>query len=60
MGRDFLFSTHVQISPRNHPGFKGRGRVPFPTAKRTECGADHPHLSSVDVKEYLYTPSVPA
>jgi len=32
----------------------------FPTAKGTECGADHPHLSSADVKkEYSYTPKHP-
>ena len=32
----------------------------FPKAKGTECGADHPHLSSADVKkEYSYTSTHP-
>jgi len=58
--RDFLFSTHVQTSPGNYLGFKGRGRVCFPKAKGTECGVDHPHLSSADVKkEYSYTSTHP-
>ena len=58
------FSAPVQTGPGAHPASCTMGTGLFPRVKRTARGANHPPLSSAEVKEraelFLYSPSGPS
>jgi hypothetical protein len=62
-GRVEIF-TPVQIDPGAHQASYTMGTGSFPGVKRPGRGADHPPLSSAEVKRrvepYLYSPSGPS
>ena len=57
-------SAPIQTGPGTHPASNTMGTGSFLGVKQLECGADHPFLSSIKVKErvelYLCSPSGPS
>jgi hypothetical protein len=45
------YSKPIQTGPRAHPDSYTMGTMAFPGIKRKGRGADHPLLSSAEVKE---------